>query len=292
MRAKAPAGRVYSSESCLDYGMPGHPESPERVRRSLARLKELGYEILAPQPASEGDVLRIHTPEHLQAVRDDTFFDPDTPCFPNIYGIALLSAGGALAAAASALRGTPAFSLLRPPGHHAGRLLGVGGFCYFNNLAAAVASALEHKVRVAILDIDVHHGNGTQEIFSGRPDVLFCSIHQIPLYPGSGTSSDQNCLNFPIPPGAGEADYLKTLDRALEAVQGFKPQLLAVSAGFDTYRKDPIANLALDLPAYRKIGEAVARLKLPRFGVLEGGYSEDLPQCVAQFLGGFFNGGK
>lgn len=282
------SGVVFSDRRCLGYRLPGHPESPERVSRTLERLEAGGFEIRPPRPASDADLLRVHSPPHLNAVRAGLFHDPDTPFFPGIDGIARLSAGGALAAARSALEGLPAFSLMRPPGHHAGESLGVSGFCYYNNLAAAVAWAREQVERVAILDIDVHHGNGTEELLRGKEGILFCSLHQIPLYPGSGGRSFGNCLNFPLSPATGEPEYLKTLDQALERISDFRPQLLAVSAGFDTYRDDPLAGLRLDIPSYEKIGRKAAGLGCPRFAVLEGGYSEDLPGCVESFLRGFF----
>src|SRR5205814_2272331 len=146
------------------------------------------------------------------------------PFYPGIEKIALTSLGGALSAAESAAAGEPAFSLMRPPGHHAGKAR-VSGFCYFNNLALAVARLQKEKkaARVAILDVDVHHGDGTEELMTKREQVLFCSLHQSPLYPGTGLRSHDNILNFPLPPGTGETEYLRTLETAIEAALDAKP---------------------------------------------------------------------
>lgn len=223
-------------------------------------------------------------------MRSGSYADADTPHYKNIYDIAMISLSGALSSAAAASIGEPSFSLMRPPGHHAGRER-VAGFCYFNNLAIACEKLWAQKAasKIAILDIDVHHGDGTQSIMQGRPDVLFCSLHQVPLYPGTGQQSNDNCLNFPLPIGTEEASYLKTLEGALMRIINFKPDLLAVSAGFDTYRECPIAQMQLDKKSYTRIGKMISESGLKRFAVLEGGYAEDLPILVENFLSGFFN---
>ncbi|MFN3966935.1 MAG: histone deacetylase, partial [Endomicrobiia bacterium] len=165
----------------------------------------------------------------------------------------------------------------------------LGGFCYFNNIAIAVKYLLANSSvdSVAILDIDCHHGNGTQDIFLGEDKILFVSLHQVPLYPGTGLTSEKNCLNFPLPPGTEEKIYLNTLEKALKEIENFKPNLIAVSAGFDTYKKDPITNMNLEKISYKKIAELISGLKIPRFAVLEGGYSSDLPECIYNFILGF-----
>ncbi|MBI3291339.1 MAG: histone deacetylase [Elusimicrobia bacterium] len=281
-------GKIFSSPHAWGYVAPGHPEAPSRVQRSVQYLKSQGWPVEGDfPPATSEDLLRVHSPSLLQQVQSGQFEDPDTPVLPHIDDFARWSAGAALAALASALQGTPAFSLMRPPGHHAGRSQ-LGGFCYFNNLAGAVEKALAAGHRVTIVDIDVHHGNGTQDIVQGKPDLLFLSLHQVPLYPGTGLRSEGNCLNIPLSPGTTGAQYLKALEQAMKRVETFKPTLLAVSAGFDTYKEDPLANLALDLETYVAIGQRLAALGCPRFAVLEGGYSTDLPQCIERFLTGFF----
>jgi acetoin utilization deacetylase AcuC-like enzyme len=282
--------KVFSDLKTLEYGVPGHPEAPFRVKESHARLYAAGHTLDKPTVvASSSDVALLHGPGHFKRVSSGDFSDADTPAYEGIAGIAMISLSGALSAAHSAAEGSPAFSLMRPPGHHAGRD-SVRGFCYFNNLALACARLQADKkaARIAILDIDVHHGDGTDELMTKREGVLFCSLHQVPLYPGTGLKSHDNCINIPLPPFTGEAFYLKELDKALDELLAFKPELLAVSAGFDTYKEDPIAQLKLDKKTYRHIGSLIAQTKLKRFAVLEGGYSTDMPLLIEHFLDGFF----
>ncbi len=282
--------RVFSDPATTSYGAPGHPEAPFRVARTAQCPAAAGHRIEKPAAAAAPeDVALLHAPDHFERVRRAAFDDPDTPAYPGIAEIALISLAGALAAAKSAAAGEPAFSLMRPPGHHAGKSR-VAGFCYFNNVALSCARLLEQAPsrRVAIVDIDVHHGDGTEELVRGRPDVYFTSLHQSPLYPGSGLESRDNCLNFPLPPGTGEAAYLRALESALGAALEFKPDVLAVSAGFDTYRECPIAQLRLEKSSYRRIGALLSQTGLKRYAVLEGGYAEALPLLVENFLDGFF----
>jgi len=280
--------RVFSDLSVCAYGALGHPEAPFRVRDSYARLKAAGHKLEAPsvQAAAE-DVALLHAPGHFQTVVEGDFFDADTPAYPDVARIALTSLSGALSAA---LCGQPAFSLMRPPGHHAGKSR-VAGFCYFNNLALAVARLQEDgkAKKVAILDVDVHHGDGTEELVLGRENVFFVSLHQVPLYPGSGLSSRGNCRNVSVAEGTGEAGYLPLVEEELTRILAFKPDYLAVSAGFDTYKEDPIAGLKLEKGTYQRLGKLIAQTKLPRFAVLEGGYADDLPVLIEKFLGGFFS---
>ena len=280
---------VFCDLATLDYRTSGHPEAPERISRSHARLKAAGHDIRPPSAqASSADVLLLHGPGHFKRVQDGTYDDNDTPHHPGIEKIALTSLSGAFSAADEAAAGRPSFSLMRPPGHHAGRDR-VSGFCYFNNIALAVARLQSGKKveTIGILDIDVHHGDGTDELMTKRDGVLFCSLHQSPLYPGSGLKSHDNCHNLLIPPGTEESAYLKDLEKAIALLLDFKPSLIAVSAGFDTFKEDPIAGLKLDKKTYRRIGEMIAATQLPRFAVLEGGYAEELPILIENFLEGF-----
>ncbi|MFH1373564.1 MAG: histone deacetylase [bacterium] len=276
--------KIVFSEDCLQYSQAGHPESPERVRETYNFLKDR-FEIVPPGRIEEADILRVHSQSLLDSVKGGDFFDADSPAYPNIYVHAMRAAAGAVAACELALAGETAISLLRPPGHHAGKDF-LGGFCYFNNIAIAVARALPQVRRAAIIDFDCHHGNGTQDIFMGSPDVLYVSLHQSPLYPGTGHESIDNCRNFPLPAGTVEPAYLAVFKRALDEVRQFDPGLIAVSAGFDTYRGDPLTDMQLEIETYRKIGRAIRKLDQPTFAVLEGGYSSDLPQCAAAFLKG------
>jgi acetoin utilization deacetylase AcuC-like enzyme len=274
---------------CLEYSAPGHPERPDRLIGITARLKaHPQHRWLTPDPCRVEDILQVHTPGHLRAVQTGEYFDADTPHFPDIYEIARLAAGGAVVAAEEALAGHRAFSLMRPPGHHAERNR-VMGFCYFNNIAIAVTKMLHerHLKRVAILDFDCHHGNGTEDIFYGDERVRFISIHQSPCYPGTGTATRKNCVNHPLPPGTPPAEFLEVLEQAVQAIQDFHPQLVGVSAGFDSYKDDPITDMALEVETYRHVGVALSRLKPPCFAVLEGGYADELAACVEAFVAGW-----
>jgi acetoin utilization deacetylase AcuC-like enzyme len=279
---------IVHSPRCLEYFAPGHPERPERILTSAAELEETPHTWLLPEPCPESDILRVHTAAMLRAVQTGHYEDADTPHFANIYELARLSAGAAILAAETALAGTPAFSLMRPPGHHAEHNR-VMGFCYFNNIAIAVAKLLaENKVRhVAILDFDCHHGNGTEDIFRGDDHVLFVSLHQSPCYPGTGLISRENCINYPLPPATGPAEFLRALDDALGKIRAFRPELLAMSAGFDSHKDDPITNMTLETETYREVGRRVAALAVPSFIVMEGGYAEALADCVAGFVDGW-----
>ena len=275
---------VIFSQKCLEYMSPGHPESPARVESSYEYLKEKGLSFVEPKAAKEGELLSVHTRGLVEAVKNLSFSDSDTPALDGIFDYASLAAGSAIRAMELALEGKPAFSLMRPPGHHAGRDF-LGGFCYFNNLAVACQKAIISGERVAILDIDCHHGNGTQDIFLGKEDVLYVSLHQVPLYPGTGLESQGNCLNYPLKPGTAPDEYLAVIKEAMAEIKKFSPRLLAVSAGFDTYARDPLANIGLKRDTYRKIKELILAAKINYFCVLEGGYSDELKYCICEFLG-------
>jgi acetoin utilization deacetylase AcuC-like enzyme len=276
--------KIVFSEKCLGYGT-WHIEGPQRVRLAHEVLRERGYEFLEPAPAEEDDLLRVHDGDYLWTLKKGLVEDADTPAYDNIYEFARLSAGGALLAAK-----VGGFSLMRPPGHHAGcfgAALGVPtrGFCYVNNVAIAVKSLGKPAL---ILDIDGHHGNGTQEVFFGDPKVTYVSVHHHPLYPGTGFRSEGNCLNFPLPADVGEARYLETWDKALRLVGDVSRfGVVAVSAGFDTYEGD-LATLGLTENSYFEMGKRIAGLKKPTFFVLEGGYmGENVGRAIDSLLKGF-----
>ncbi|MBI4848250.1 MAG: histone deacetylase [Nitrospirae bacterium] len=278
--------KIFYSPKCLEYSQPGHPESPERVRGTYEYLEQKGYGFTSPRPCTDEDILLAHSQILLDSVRKEKFFDFDTPLFPGIFDIAKLSAGSAIGAAMHCLTtGENAFSLMRPPGHHATRG-NLGGFCYLNNIAIASLKAKEKVGKVAIVDFDCHHGNGTEDILHGKKDFLYLSLHQSPLYPGTGLRSGENCINYPLPAGTTPNEYLSAFQDGLQQVEEFNPDVLAISAGFDTYKLDPITSLTLEKDTYRKIGTMLADLKKPAFAILEGGYSRDLPECVYQFLTG------
>ena len=279
--------RIFTSPIVTTYAFPQHPEAPTRVSRTADRLKANGWTLERPTvKATEKHALLAHSRNHWNALESGLYFDPDTPHFDGVVDVALASLSGCLSAFEAAREGTPAFSLMRPPGHHAGRER-IAGFCYLNNVAVTVERALQEVKRVAILDIDAHHGDGTESIMMDRDGVLFVSLHQAPLYPGTGLTSRGNCHNFPLPPGTSERDYLPVLERALTLVKGFQPEMLAISAGFDTYKECPIAQFKLEATTYRRIGRMIADTDLPRFAALEGGYADAMPELIENFLTGF-----
>ena len=276
--------KIVFSPKCLGYGT-WHVEGPQRVKLAHEFLMEKGYEFLEPEPAAEDDLLRVHDADYLWNLKKGMVEDNDTPAYDNIYEYARLSAGAALLAAKKG-----GFSLMRPPGHHAGvfgAALGVytRGFCYVNNVAVAVKTLGKAAL---ILDVDGHHGNGTQEVFQGNPKVVYVSLHRHPHYPGTGARSEGNCLNFPMRGDIGEKRYLETLDRALSMVKDVgRFGVVAVSAGFDTHVGD-LASLGLTEHSYWEIGKRIAALGKPTFFVLEGGYmGEKVGRDVDQLLRGF-----
>ena len=259
--------KIVYSEKCLEYSDPWHIENPRRVETARRILLGKGYEFIEPKPASEREILKVHSRGYVERIKSGKFFDPDTPAYPNIFEYAKLAAGGAILA--SEVEG---FSLMRPPGHHAGTNgLALGaptlGFCYFNNVAIAVKNL---DLPTLILDIDGHHGNGTQEIFLKDPMVQFISLHRKGIYPGTGLISEANCLNCPLGE-VGDEEYLKNFDRSLGKIDVKNVEVIAISAGFDSHKGD-LSSLGLSSECFRRIGERIKKLSKPTFGVLEGGY--------------------
>src|SRR5258707_8058520 len=256
--------KVITDEHCVGYGKPGHPERPERIKRTVEKLRgQTEMSIIWGKPAQFDDatLLRSHSAEHIARLNEAEDFDADTPYFTGIADYARASVGAALAALESARAGETVFSLMRPPGHHATRARPMG-FCYLNNIAIAVLEALATGgKRVAVYDFDVHHGNGTEAILLNKPGAAFFSIHQFPCYPGTGGRNvGDNCFNYPVAPGTPREEYRHVLTSALEQLQKFKPDVVAVSAGFDAYARDPLAQETLEAEDYHWLGPAVRKL--------------------------------
>ena len=292
--------QCWTHPACLRHDTgPGHAERPERLSAVLDALHAAfpamaWYE--APR-ATRGQLLRVHTQGLLDTVLETrptqrVQLDPDTILSPDSAEAALRAAGAVVAATEAVLHGPTrrAFCAVRPPGHHATDDTAMG-FCLFNGIAVAAAHACDEGglERVAVIDFDVHHGNGTQAIFEHDPRVLYLSSHQMPLYPDTGyrdERGDGNVLNAPLPPGAGSAAFRSAWeDVLLPALDAFKPQLVLVSAGFDGHWRDPLAQLQLQAGDYawltRELVAIAGRHARGRVvSVLEGGYDLDaLREC-------------
>ncbi|WP_435334751.1 histone deacetylase family protein [Haloarchaeobius sp. TZWWS8] len=288
------------SPRCLDHDTgPRHPETPDRLRAIREGLKRKhGVEYVDTEPVAVSSVEAVHDAEYVESLREFCAdgggdWDPDTTAVEDSWDAILQSAGLAQWAATEALDGeqgrdTP-FALGRPPGHHA-VYDDAMGFCFVNNVAVAAQYALDERdtERVAIVDWDVHHGNGTQDIFYDRGDVFFSSIHEEGLYPGTGTVSETGegdgegaTMNVPLPAGAGTADYLSVFEECIEpAIERFDADLLLVSAGFDAHRHDPISRMRVSSEGYAlftdRLRDLCDRVGMPIAFVLEGGYGLDV----------------
>ena len=273
---------------------PGHPERPERadvLDAIAARWRGRGTEVVAPRAATSEQLLRVHDAAYLQRIAQTAghaaALDPDTYTSPESYEIALLAAGACVDAVERVMGGAhrAGFALVRPPGHHAERDRAMG-FCLFNNVAVAAAHARALGARkVAIVDYDVHHGNGTQHIFEADPHVLYVSTHQYPYYPGTGAASEVGreagrgfTVNLPIEAGAVDDDYEIAFTRiVLPVLRQFEPDLVVVSAGFDAHAHDPLGGMRLTAAAFgamtaelRAIAEECCRGRI--VAAVEGGY--------------------
>ncbi|MFB6267008.1 MAG: histone deacetylase family protein [Halodesulfurarchaeum sp.] len=287
------------NERCLDHD-PGtrHPENPDRLRAIREGLEEYDDVVyVTPEPATRDDAVAVHEASYVDEIREFSRsgggnWDPDTVATDSTWDAALASAGIAKWTAEVALDADLGpevpFSLGRPPGHHATPDDAMG-FCFLNNVAIAAHHALSDlgAARVAIIDWDVHHGNGTQEIFYDEGNVFYVSLHEQGLFPGTGDTDERGqgegegtTLNVPLPPGSGDVDYLTAVDRVVAPLlQSFDPSLLLISAGFDAHRHDPISRMHVSTEGYGLLAERVRGLaETVGAGlgfVLEGGYGLD-----------------
>ncbi len=279
---------VVHDPRCADYGSYLRPEQPARTERSAAYLKEVHPDWTWSLPTVEVDdstLLLAHNPAMIKRLDLPRDIDPDTPYFPEIGVHARRAVSAALTASHHALAGRgPAFSLMRPPGHHATRDQSMG-FCYLNQIAIAVLEARRAGVgRVAVWDFDAHHGNGTEAILLGVKEVLFTSVHQSPGYPGTGLKSLKNCLNWPVLPHFPRISHVNALRESWDRIVAFHPDLVLVSAGFDAYSGDPITSMSLETEDFATFGTWLRAATFPSAAVLEGGYSERLPELIDAFL--------
>jgi acetoin utilization deacetylase AcuC-like enzyme len=263
-----------------------HPESQGR----LAALLEAFPDFVPGRAATTEEIERAHSADYVERIRAigvETWLDHDTVCTESSWEAARLAGGCAIAAVER-----EGFALVRPPGHHAlpDRAM---GFCLFDNVAIAArhAQAELGLERVAIVDWDVHHGNGTEAIFLHDPTVLFVSLHQWPFYPGTGGPDDQaeTTVNIPLPAGSGDVEYRRQFDDVVEpVVRRFSPDLVLVSAGFDPHAADPLASMRVTADGFRELAGRCRGLAPRLAAVLEGGYNlETLPELVAAALQGF-----
>jgi acetoin utilization deacetylase AcuC-like enzyme len=300
---------LISSERFADHRMPpGHPECSQRAEVMdiiAARWREAGQDVVAPREATHEQLVRVHDPEYVGVIAESSgraiALDPDTYTSPESYRVALLAAGAAVDGVERVMGGShkTVFALVRPPGHHAERGRAMG-FCLFNNVAVAAAHARTLGAsRVAIVDYDVHHGNGTQHMFEEDSNVLYISTHQYPYYPGTGAADEIGqglgkgmTVNLPLEVGATDEDYRVVFEEViLPVLRQFGPDLVLVSAGFDAHERDPLAGMRLTTGAFAAMTMELRRVAEECCGgrialVTEGGYNlhalaASLDACIA-----------
>lgn len=267
---------IFTSDRWADHlTPPGHPERVERaevMQVVASEFRTRGGAVAEPRAATEEEIARIHAPEHIALIRETAgravALDPDTFTSPDTYDVARLAAGAAVGAVEHVLaggRGTRALAMVRPPGHHAERSRAMG-FCFFNNIAIAAADARARGVaRVAIVDYDVHHGNGTQRSFYQDPSVLFISSHQFPFYPGTGAADETGAgagagftVNVPLAAGGTDADYERVYAVAGGILRQYTPQLILISAGFDAHADDPLGGMRVTTAQFGRLTAMIA----------------------------------
>jgi acetoin utilization deacetylase AcuC-like enzyme len=282
-----------------------HPESPQRLERTVERLKSenLFNNVLKPEKASEEEIALVHNPQYINTIKNfgEGYYDPDTYVRKETFEIASFAVGGGILAAEESWKTSrPSFALLRPPGHHACPSRAMG-FCYFNNIAIAAKKMLSKAERIAIIDIDFHHGNGTSDIFYDSKEVLYISTHEYGAYPGTGAANavgrgegEGYTVNIPFTYGCGDASFKIAFDEIIKPiVTQFKPGMILVSFGGDAHYADTLGSLALSSPAYVSLSKKIVDLgkelcKGRAAFYLEGGYNVDaLAEVVAGTIASF-----
>lgn len=299
---------IVYTEEYLRHDREYHPENKNRLRSIMNLLTRRDVfekvPIDVPKRADEKDILKVHTKEHLELIKslDQTggLTDVDTYLSEGSFETAMLAAGGVMSCVDLYSEGYGCnFAMVRPPGHHA-EPNRARGFCLFNNVAVGVKYAIDvHRFeRIFILDYDVHHGNGTQKIFYSDNNVLFFSLHQHPLYPGTGAVEEIGegrgegyNINIPLPPGVCDRSYLRAINEiAIPVLQEFDPELIFVSAGYDSHYKDPLGGMALSANCYYEISKALKQSGAGVIFSLEGGYNlEALAESVYATISPFFD---
>ena len=288
-------GFIHDKKFLLHTPPAGHPERPERLESVISQLQQTEMwntlTHIHPTPATEEDILAVHTSDMFKFIKQTSengggmLDEGDTHAVRESFNVAMLAAGAVTNAINEVLNGNlrNAFCAVRPPGHHAERDKPMG-FCLFNNVAvgARYAQRIHGVKNVAILDWDVHHGNGTQHIFEADPTVFYISLHQYPFYPGTGSRDETGIgegegytLNIPLSAGTGEEKYIEAFtNEIVPTLEKFKPELLLISAGFDAHMNDPLGGMRLTEESFAKMTRLVRNIA-PIVSVLEGGYDLD-----------------
>jgi acetoin utilization deacetylase AcuC-like enzyme len=290
-------GDIFYKHDCR-----GHPESQVRLRQALERIpRGIDWEDL--EPAEVRELSRVHDPGYIKRIEDVSrscpegrccFLDRDTYVTHDSYDVARYAAGGAIQASFHALANEPCFAFIRPPGHHAGRASAMG-FCLFNNAAVAASAVLTRIARVAIIDWDVHHGNGTQEIFYESGKVLYCSVHQSSWFPGTGYPDEIGIgegegltVNAPLPPGSSIEEYRRVfVQEFVPAVVSFDPSLLIISSGQDCLWDDPLGAMELRPEDFGELVQIILGTGIPLAFVLEGGYGPSHAEAIRSIYDAF-----
>jgi acetoin utilization deacetylase AcuC-like enzyme len=288
------SGNLFGRHDCH-----GHPESQDRLVQALSGVSD-GIPVVEPLLADASDLLQVHTQLYIDMIRDSSaslpehqcrYLDPDTYITRHSYDVARYAAGAAIQSVDSVQEDSSWFALVRPPGHHAGSSYYLG-FCIFNNAAIAAVYALNRFDRVAIVDWDVHHGNGTQDIFYHSDRVLYCSVHQAFIFPGTGMRKEQGIgpgkgftINAPLPAGSSYTRYRQVfIDDFLPAIRNFEPGLIIVSAGQDCLFDDPLGNMDLYPDDIGAMTLLLFQTGIPLVLLLEGGYGPSHPRAIASII--------